>query len=139
MGEVEVIAEVLAAHDWRWAIRDSRTGDGVRIACADPGCDWYADRADTDDVWAAHQTHVAEQVAARLAAADRDAGLRERIEAVVARMSAREVDHRHPDEIGHWGVQGRAYYYAGDVIDDITDLRAALDPSSADPTHGADA
>lgn len=53
------------------------------------------------------------------------------VRAVLERMSARNVDHRHPEEVGAWGVQGRAYYYAGDIVDDITDLLAALDGPDA--------
>lgn len=62
-----------------------------------------------------------------LAARETETGLRERVEAVVRRMETRQVDHRHEDQVGHWGVQGRAYFYAGDIYDDFADLRAALD------------
>lgn len=60
--------------------------------------------------------------------------LRTAVGRVVARMSKRNVDHRHPDEIGEWGVRGRAYFYAGDVIEDIVALRMALGLGPLDPT-----
>jgi hypothetical protein len=60
------IETVLAEHDWRWAIRDSASGDGVRIACLACECEWFADRAETDDVWAAQRAHVAAEIAAHL-------------------------------------------------------------------------
>lgn len=53
-------------------------------------------------------------------------GLRETVERVVERMRTRRVDHRHEDEVGHWGVEGRAYFYAGDIFDDYEELRQAL-------------
>ena len=60
------IETVLAEHDWRWATRDSASGDGVRIACLACECEWFADRAETDDVWAAQRAHVAAAIAAHL-------------------------------------------------------------------------
>lgn len=66
----EALVEIIADHDWRWAIRDSRTGDGVRIACTGSECDWFAERVEaTDDVWSAHQAHLAAALAPLLAAA----------------------------------------------------------------------
>lgn len=64
------VEAVLAEHDWRWAIRDSRTGDGVRIACTAEGCPWFAER-DPDlgnSVWDEHRAHVAAAITAALAA-----------------------------------------------------------------------
>lgn len=68
MSEVEAIAEVLELHSGR------RIGDGWReCVCGQlPPLD--------PDAW---RTHVAEQIAARLAAGDRDTALRERVEAAV--------------------------------------------------------
>lgn len=61
------LAALLAEHDWRWSIRDSRTGEGVRIACTASDCDWHAERvSEGDDVWAAHWQHLASVVAAWL-------------------------------------------------------------------------
>ena len=65
----DVLARELAEHDWRWAIRESRTGEGVRIACTAVGCEWFADREETEDVWAAHRAHVAAAQVAALAEA----------------------------------------------------------------------
>jgi hypothetical protein len=66
----------------------------------------------------------------------REEGLRAEVERVVARMESRQVDHRHEDETGYWGVRGRAYFYAGDVYDDYADLHAALDRSTAADDEG---
>lgn len=69
------VAEVLAAHDWTWAIRDSRTGEGVRIACADAACEWFAERLEPeDDVWSVHRAHVATEVTNAVVAAMRAVG-----------------------------------------------------------------
>jgi hypothetical protein len=50
--------------------------------------------------------------------------------AVLVTLEHLQVDHRHPEEEGAatpFGIDGRAYYYAGDIIDAIYNLRAALD------------
>jgi hypothetical protein len=93
-------------------------------------------RAIRDEVWSWLPTEALRAADAALAhlrtAGLLDDGLRGEVERVVARMGARQVDHRHEDEVGHWGVQGRAYFYAGDIYDDFADLRAALaDPQEA--------
>lgn len=70
----ETVAAVLAEHDWRWDIRNSVTGDGVRIACTALACEWTAERdpdapAHSPDVWDLHRAHVAAAVVAALAEA----------------------------------------------------------------------
>jgi hypothetical protein len=83
-----------------------------------------AERIATSDWLAAHTAAAEARGAERGARAVVEAV--EAVQAVVARMGARQVDHRHEDETGHWGVRGRAYFYAGDVYDDWEDLKAAL-------------
>ena len=59
------------------------------------------------------------------------------IHAVLKRLEKLNIDHRHEAEPGAaspFGVDGRAYYYAGDIVDFIYELRAACDPAAA-TTH----
>jgi len=61
-------------HDWRWALRDGRSQEGVSMACTAPGCEWWAERGDraVDILWDLHRAHVGQMVAAELAALEED-------------------------------------------------------------------
>jgi hypothetical protein len=65
---VAKIAEaVMGEHDWRWALRDAKTDEGVRIACTAPDCEWFAEReAGGPDLWDLHRAHVGVVIAAEL-------------------------------------------------------------------------
>lgn len=68
----------------------------------------------------------------RDAALTENADLKAQIAAVDAalwKLRTLQVDHRHSDEVGAaspFGVDGRAYYYAGDIVDAIHDFIAAV-------------
>jgi hypothetical protein len=64
----KVAKAVMSEHEWRWALRDRRTQEGVRIACSAPGCEWSAERqVHGPDLWDLHRAHVGMMIAATLA------------------------------------------------------------------------
>lgn len=61
----EIAKAVIAKHDWRWALRDRRTQEGLIMACT--GCQWGVGRADRGpDQWELHRAHVGAEIAAAL-------------------------------------------------------------------------
>lgn len=147
MSEREDVSEALAAHVQAMGSNDGRVWNfcrcnpDVELAAHDgpdvppAGDDFYFRCSD------AASKHVAEALLASSWLAAHDERVRAEalapVRVVLTRMEHRNVDHRHPDEVGHWGVEGRAYYYAGDIIDDIYDLRAALPPERLAGEAGA--
>lgn len=156
MSDEERMAAVLAEHQlgiwdpfspscscgqWRDK-RDDGTGLAAHVAAelARAGFgDVEAEAASTPD-WmerSEHNRRRADRAEAALASAKAEAdALRAAVEAVVARMRTRKVDHRHADEKGAgspYGLDGRAYFYAGDIYDDFADLADAIGESRVAP------